>query len=114
MQGMGAVLISSIGRAHAWRLPLKGARLAMSTSGADRRWRAWIWLPGQGRGAPLKAPETKTRRMFAGNERRQRDQSELSRFLRPERPRGRAVLSARADQRPDPDVHQCRHGAVQE
>ena len=31
-----------------------------------------------------------------------------------ERPRGRAVLAARAAQRPDADVHQCRHGAVQE
>ena len=31
-----------------------------------------------------------------------------------ERPRGRAVEPARAAQRPDADVHQCRHGAVQE
>ena len=31
-----------------------------------------------------------------------------------QRPRGRAVVAARAAQRPDPDVHQCRHGAVQE
>ena len=30
------------------------------------------------------------------------------------RPRGRAVVAAGAAQRPDPDVHQCRHGAVQE
>ena len=31
-----------------------------------------------------------------------------------QRPRGRAVVAARAAQRPDPDVHQRRHGAVQE
>ena len=31
-----------------------------------------------------------------------------------QRPRGRAVVAAGAAQRPDPDVHQCRHGAVQE
>ena len=30
------------------------------------------------------------------------------------RPRDRAVVAAGAAQRPDPDVHQCRHGAVQE
>jgi hypothetical protein len=35
-------------------------------------------------------------------------------LLPEERPRGRAVQPARAAQRPDPDVHQCRHGAVQE
>ena len=35
-------------------------------------------------------------------------------FFAGERPRDRAVVAARAAQRPDPDVHQCRHGAVQE
>ena len=35
-------------------------------------------------------------------------------YFAQERPRGRAVVAARAAQRPDPDVHQCRHGAVQE
>src|SRR5580700_4474417 len=45
---------------------------------------------------------------------RQRDQVELHRLLRAQRPYRRAVVSARAAQRSDPDVHQCRHGAVQE
>ena len=40
--------------------------------------------------------------------------SKFSGFLCGERPRDRAVVAARAAQRPDPDVHQCRHGAVQE
>ena len=40
--------------------------------------------------------------------------SELPRFLRAQRPRGRGVVAAGAAQRSDPDVHQCRHGAVQE
>ena len=35
-------------------------------------------------------------------------------FFARERPRDRAVVAAGAAQRPDPDVHQCRHGAVQE
>ena len=35
-------------------------------------------------------------------------------YFRKERPRGRAVEPAGAAQRPDADVHQCRHGAVQE
>ena len=35
-------------------------------------------------------------------------------FFADERPRNRAVVAARAAQRPDLDVHQCRHGAVQE
>ena len=38
----------------------------------------------------------------------------LSRFLRQERPRGGALGAARAAPRSDLDVHQCRHGAVQE
>ena len=37
----------------------------------------------------------------------------LNYFAR-QRPRDRAVVAARAAQRPDADVHQCRHGAVQE
>ena len=48
------------------------------------------------------------------DERRQRHPVGLPRLFRQERPRGRAVVAARAAQRPDPDVHQCRHGAVQE
>ena len=48
------------------------------------------------------------------HERRQRDPVDLPRLFRQERPRGRAVVAAGAAQRPDPDVHQCRHGAVQE
>ena len=35
-------------------------------------------------------------------------------YFAEERARSRAVLAAGAAQRPDPDVHQCRHGAVQE
>ena len=35
-------------------------------------------------------------------------------YFAQERPRGRGLVSARAAQRPDADVHQCRHGAVQE
>ena len=35
-------------------------------------------------------------------------------YFREERPRGRRLQPARAAQRPDADVHQCRHGAVQE
>ena len=35
-------------------------------------------------------------------------------YFAAERPRDRAVVAAGAAQRPDPDVHQCRHGAVQE
>jgi hypothetical protein len=48
------------------------------------------------------------------NERRQRDQVDISELLSPKRPRDRAVVAAGAAQRPDADVHQCRHGAVQE
>ena len=50
----------------------------------------------------------------ARDDRRQRDQVDLPRLLREERPRGRRLVAARAAQRPDPDVHQCRDGAVQE
>ena len=35
-------------------------------------------------------------------------------YFAAERPRDRAVVAAGAAQRPDTDVHQCRHGAVQE
>ena len=35
-------------------------------------------------------------------------------YLQEERPRGRPLEPAGAAQRPDADVHQCRHGAVQE
>ena len=45
---------------------------------------------------------------------RERDPPRLPRLLREERPRGRAVVAAGAAQRPDPAVHQRRHGAVQE
>ena len=38
----------------------------------------------------------------------------VPRLLPQGRPRGRAVVAARAAERPDPDVHQRRHGAVQE
>ena len=48
------------------------------------------------------------------HERRQRDQVDFSEFFTAERPRDRVVLAAGAAQRPDADVHQCRHGAVQE
>ena len=48
------------------------------------------------------------------HERRQRHPVELPRLFRQGRPRGRAVVAAGAAQRPDADVHQCRHGAVQE
>src|SRR5215472_12097549 len=76
--------------------------------------------------APLKAPAPGAARNFpqgwrstrddwrtSGNERRQRDQVELPRLFRRERSPGGAVVSARADQRPHADVHQCRHGAIQ-
>ena len=39
---------------------------------------------------------------------------DFPRFLRQNGHDGRAVLAAGAAQRPDPAVHQCRHGAVQE
>ena len=55
-----------------------------------------------------------TTRELKQHERRQRDPAAFPRLFRPQRPRGRAVVAARAAQRPDPDVHQCRHGAVQE
>ncbi len=45
---------------------------------------------------------------------RQRHPPRLPRLLQEERPRGRAVVAAGAAQRPDVDVHQRRHGAVQE
>ena len=45
---------------------------------------------------------------------RERDPVDVPRLFREERPRGRGLEPARAAQRPDPDVHQCRHGAVQE
>jgi hypothetical protein len=51
---------------------------------------------------------------ISGNERRQRDQVEIPRLFRRERPRGGAVVSARAAQRSHADVHQRRHGAIQE
>ncbi len=51
---------------------------------------------------------------LSDDEWRQRDQVELPRLLRAQRPYRRAVVPARAAQRSDPDVHQCRHGAVQE
>ena len=50
----------------------------------------------------------------APHERRQRYQVELPRLFRARGPRNRAVLAAGAAQRSDADVHQCRHGAVQE
>ncbi len=53
-------------------------------------------------------------RPVTSNERRQRDPQKLHRLLRAQRPPGRGVLPAGAAQRPDADVHQCRHGAVQE
>jgi hypothetical protein len=48
------------------------------------------------------------------NERRQRDPIDLPRLFQKERPRGRGLEPARAAQRPDADVHQFGHGAVQE
>ena len=58
------------------------------------------------------------RRSAAGtgrlHERRQRHPGGLSQLFRQGRARDRAVVAARAAQRPDPDVHQRRHGAVQE
>ena len=47
------------------------------------------------------------------NERRQRYQVGLPRLLRGRRARDRAVVAAGAAQRPDANVHQCRHGAFQ-
>ena len=61
-----------------------------------------------------------SRPSFAGDgaanrhERRQRYPQKLPGFLQAQRPPGRGVVLARAAQRPDADVHQCRHGAVQE
>ena len=46
--------------------------------------------------------------------RRQRHSQRLSRLFRQARPRDRGLVAAGAAQRPDPDVHQRRHGAVQE
>ena len=51
---------------------------------------------------------------FCTDERRQRDPVGLPRLLRQARSSAAAVEPARAAQRSDPDVHQCRHGAVQE
>ncbi len=45
---------------------------------------------------------------------RQRDQAGVPRVLQGRGPRGRAVVAARAAQRSVADVHQRRHGAVQE
>src|SRR6185437_1164821 len=45
---------------------------------------------------------------------RERHQSRVSRLFRAQRPRGRRLEPARAAQRPDPALHQCRDGAVQE
>ena len=48
------------------------------------------------------------------HERRERNPVGVSRLFQEERSRGRGVGPAGAAQRPDLDVHQCRHGAVQE
>ena len=60
----------------------------------------------------------KNRHLAAGfqseYERRQRDQAEVPRLFRDPRPHRGAVVAAGPAQRPDPDVHQCRDGAVQE
>ena len=48
------------------------------------------------------------------HERRERNPVDVPRLFQEERPRGRGVEPAGAAQRPDADVHQCRHGAVQE
>ncbi len=48
------------------------------------------------------------------DDRRQRDQASVPRVLPQGGPRGRAVVAARAAERSDADVHQRRHGAVQE
>ena len=63
---------------------------------------------------PPRRPETGEMKRVFCDEWRQRNQVGLSRFLRSERPRNRRVFAARAAQRSDADVHQCRHGAVQE
>ena len=58
--------------------------------------------------------ERRNSRYRAAHERRQRNPVGLSRLFQEERPRGRGLEPAGAAQRPDADVHQCRHGAVQE
>src|SRR5580704_11306833 len=68
---------------------------------------------------PLPCPLFWTRKRGAVREllqddRRQRHQIGFPRLLRARGSRDRALVAARAAQRPDIDVHQCRHGAVQE
>src|ERR1700712_2353367 len=48
------------------------------------------------------------------DERRQRDPVDLPRLLRQGRARGRVLVQPRVEERSDADVHECRHGAVQE
>ena len=54
------------------------------------------------------------RTLQAAHAKRQRHSPHLPRILRQKRPRDRAVEPARAAQRPDADVRQLGHGAVQE
>ena len=63
-------------------------------------------FPGQESTVPLES--------YAQHDRRQRYPVGLSRLFCARGARNRAVVAARAAQRPDIDVHQCRHGAVQE
>ena len=66
-----------------------------------------------GNGAPPRANEGGAAGQLTHAD-RQRDPHDLPRVLPPARPRDRGLLAAGAAQRPDPAVHQCRHGAVQE
>ena len=65
-----------------------------------------------GRASPADSPLFRQAR--ERDDRRQRDQASVPRVLPQGGPRGRALVAARAAQRPDADVHQRRHGAVQE
>ena len=68
----------------------------------------------EGANAPFWTGKHCPYRELRQHDRRQRHQIGLSRLFRARRARNRAVVAARAAQRPDLDVHQCRHGAVQE
>ena len=84
-------------------------------------------VPGSTRAPPLHTPRKRAmpalrlrpRPRHGGRDRRRMSSvNDIRRhfldYFAQGRPRGRALVAAGAAQRPDPDVHQCRHGAVQE
>ena len=63
---------------------------------------------------PTRNPDAGAAPMTSLNDIRKPRPCRLSRLFREARARDRALLAAGAAQRPDADVRQCRHGAVQE